>query len=189
MGLSQEQRDIIASESQRIKYLEQIDDWTEFDREMKARRRVEALMLIIVTLLIAAALLIVAGISARTEPNHRPQAVTAPTDGFRMASWSVGGRPNCCPPRAWCGCALSVWIYGDCRKSLWRARAWLNLGHPVPYPIPGAIAVYKRGSGGHVGIITSVPRPGFIVLKSGNDNGAVRERERSTAGVLGYRVL
>jgi hypothetical protein len=39
-----------------------------------------------------------------------------------------------------------------------------------------------------VGIVTSVRRAGFVVLKSGNDNGAIRERERSTEGVIAWRI-
>jgi uncharacterized protein (TIGR02594 family) len=100
----------------------------------------------------------------------------------------LNGRPYSCPRRAWCGCWLDDYL-GTHNKSLWVARNWLRIGRPVSRPAPGVVAVYARGHGGHVGIVTAVPRQGVIVMKSGNDDGMVRERERSTAGVIGYRRL
>jgi surface antigen len=72
-------------------------------------------------------------------------------------------------------------------RELWVARNWTKYGRSANGPAPGVIAVYARGTGGHVGIVTSVPRRGVVVLKSGNDDGAVRERERSTKGVIAWR--
>jgi uncharacterized protein (TIGR02594 family) len=100
----------------------------------------------------------------------------------------VGGRPIQCPVRAWCGCFLQSYL-GLNDKSLWNAREWLKRGRAISSPRVGAIAVYARGKGGHVGLITQVLASNRVVLLSGNDRGAVRERERSTAGVLGYRQL
>lgn len=103
---------------------------------------------------------------------------------------AAGGRPSQCPPRLWCGCAAAIKVFGEPRRDLWSARAWLKLGRPVPHPAPGAVVVYARGKrGGHVGIVVSVVGPGRIIMWSGNDGNAIRTRERSTAGVLGYRVL
>lgn len=98
-------------------------------------------------------------------------------------------RPSQCPVHRWCGCALAMKLFGEPRKDLWAAREWLKLGHPIRNPIPGAIAVYARGKGGHVGIVTAVTGPHKIVLWSGNDGGEIRERERSTGGIIGYRML
>lgn len=63
------------------------------------------------------------------------------------------------------------------------ARRWASWGTPAHGPSAGVIAVWPH----HVGIVTSVPGPGRIVLKSGNDGHAVRERERSTRGIIAYR--
>src|ERR1700680_866797 len=88
-------------------------------------------------------------------------------------------RPEQCPAHDWCGCWLATYLHiADQRqwRELWVARNWATYGRPADGPAPGVIAVYGRGAGGHVGIVTSVRRAGFVVLKSGNDNGAVRER-------------
>src|SRR5262249_27006472 len=100
-------------------------------------------------------------------------------------------RPERCPPQDWCGCWLASYLNINNAKTwreLWVARNWLNYGHAVNGPEPGVIAVYARGAGGHVGIVTRVTRPGFVVLKSGNDGNMVRERERSTEGIIGWRT-
>jgi len=98
------------------------------------------------------------------------------------------GRPAGCP-RLWCGCWLKRHV-GFKDRRLWRARAWLKVGRRVSSPRVGAVAVYARGrTGGHVGIVTKVLGPGRIVLLSGNDGNRVRERARSTRGLLGYVVL
>ncbi len=99
-------------------------------------------------------------------------------------------RPDPCPPHDWCGCWLATFLEIRDQKQwreLWVARNWTTYGHPADGPAPGVIAIHGRGTGGHVGIVTSVSRPGFVVLKSGNDNGAVRERERSIEGVIAWR--
>jgi len=100
--------------------------------------------------------------------------------------------PEQCPEHEWCGCWLATYLGIQDRKlwrELWVARNWASYGKPADGPAPGVIAIYGRGTGGHVGIVTAVSRrPGFVVLKSGNDNGAVRERERSTEGVIAWRI-
>lgn len=85
-------------------------------------------------------------------------------------------------PRAWCG----WWArqqFGIADRAYNLARNWAHIGSPAHGPAPGVIAVWRH----HVGIVTGVPGPGRIVLKSGNDSGAVRERERSTRGIIAYR--
>ena len=96
-----------------------------------------------------------------------------------------------CPPQDWCGCWLATYLNISDQKQwreLWVARNWATYGRSADGPAPGVIAVYERGTGGHVGIVTRVTRPGFVVLKSGNDNKAVRERERSTERVIAWRI-
>lgn len=97
-------------------------------------------------------------------------------------------RPAGCP-RAWCACWLALHKYGRHVRRLWQARAWARVGRPASGPAPGVIVVYARGRGGHVGKITRVIGPGRIVVISGNDGNRVRERERSTRGVIAYRVM
>ena len=100
--------------------------------------------------------------------------------------------PQPCPEHDWCGCWLATYLGIHDQKQwreLWIARNWATYGKPAEGPAPGVIAIYGRGNGGHVGIVTALSRrPGFVVLKSGNDNNAVRERERSIEGVIAWRL-
>lgn len=85
-------------------------------------------------------------------------------------------------PARWCGWWLRHYLgVADRRFNL--ARNWAGLGRPAAGPAPGVVAVWRH----HVGVVTGVPGRGRIVLKSGNDSRAVRERERSTRGVIAWR--
>ena len=92
------------------------------------------------------------------------------------------GRPAQCRGIAWCGCWLAD-QYRIADKSFNRAVRWASWGSPAKGPAVGVVAVWRH----HVGVVTGVPGPGRIVLKSGNDGHAVRERERSTRGIIAYR--
>jgi hypothetical protein len=137
--------------------------------------------------------------AAQGRPRHQPQ----PKPSFFEALFHVthakpvryagrhigtsivsGDRPAQCRGIPWCGCWLRL-RYGmaDVRFNL--ARAWARVGLDAGGPVVGAIAVWRH----HVGEITGVPGPGRLILKSGNDGGAVRERERSTRGIIAYRRL
>ena len=110
----------------------------------------------------------------------------------RTAASHANDHPAPCPEHDWCGCWLATHLQIRDQKQwreLWVARNWATYGKPADGPALGVIAIYGRGTGGHVGIVTGLSRrPGFVVLKSGNDGGAVRERERSTAGVIAWRI-
>jgi hypothetical protein len=93
----------------------------------------------------------------------------------------LGGRPSSCPARAWCGCWLAKHL-GLSDRSLWLARRWASLGNDAGGPQVGAIVVWRH----HVGKITAVDGDRIRVL-SGNDGRAVRDRWRTTAGVIAYR--
>lgn len=92
----------------------------------------------------------------------------------------AGGRPVGCP-HAWCGCWLAAYR-GIVDRSLWLARNWARLGSNAGGPRVGAIAVWPH----HVGLVTAVDG-NRIMLLSGNDGNAVRERWRPTRGVIAYR--
>jgi hypothetical protein len=96
---------------------------------------------------------------------------------------AASGRPHGCP-RAWCGCWLAHHL-GLSDRSLWLARNWARKGRRVAGPAPGVIAVYPH----HVGLVKAVAGPGRIVLLSGNDGRQVRERERSSRGVIAWVTL
>lgn len=86
-------------------------------------------------------------------------------------------------PRLWCGYWLRHHL-GVPDRRLNLARNWVHYGSPAGGPAPGVIAVWPH----HVGLVTGVPSPGKIILLSGNDGHAVRERERSTRGIIAYRT-
>ena len=95
---------------------------------------------------------------------------------------SYSGRPAGCPARSWCGCWLASHL-GISDRSLWLARNWARVGHSAGGPQVGAIVVWRH----HVGKVTAVDGNRIRVL-SGNDSKMVRERWRTTAGVIAYRV-
>jgi hypothetical protein len=124
-------------------------------------------------------------IASKPKATVRPVASQAEAIRPRVVQ---SGPPAGCPSRAWCGCWLAKHL-GMNDRSLWLARNWARIGSPAAGPAPGVVAVFARGRGGHVGIVTGVPGPGRIILLSGNDGRAVRERERSTRGVIAWRHI
>lgn len=91
-----------------------------------------------------------------------------------------GPRPR---PRAWCGWFMGK-LVGLHDRALWLARNWAHVGAPAGKHV-GAIVVWRH----HVGKITAVRADGAIRVLSGNDGRAVRDRWRSSAGVIAYRAL
>jgi uncharacterized protein (TIGR02594 family) len=93
-------------------------------------------------------------------------------------------------PSMWCGWWLAHHLgYND--SKLHYVLNWLDDKRftRVAGPAVGQIAVFRRGKrGGHIGIVKGVPGPGKIILLSGNDGNAVRQRERLTAEVIAYLV-
>lgn len=100
----------------------------------------------------------------------------------RFVAEKIGGRPDGCPSRAWCGCFLGKHL-GLNDRSLWLARNWARVGSAASGPAPGVVVVWPH----HVGLIRSVTSPGRAIVLSGNDGRAVRTRERSLRGVIAYR--
>lgn len=128
--------------------------------------------------------------ASRHKSSPRPGYVEPITmyQGFRRevgtaVAGVVGGRPAGCPARAWCGCWLSRHLGLNDRR-LWLARNWAGVGSNAGGPRPGAIVVWRH----HVGRITAVDN-GRIQVLSGNDGRAVRNRWRTTRGVIAYRVI
>lgn len=63
------------------------------------------------------------------------------------------------------------------------ARAFRFIGMPAQGPAPSVIVVWRH----HVGIVTGRAASGWVLL-SGNDDHRVRERVRSLAGAIAYRL-
>jgi hypothetical protein len=85
-------------------------------------------------------------------------------------------------PRAWCGWWLGQHLGMPDRK-LWLARNWASVGSNAGGPRVGAVVVWHH----HVGIITGRSGDRWVV-KSGNDGHRVRERPRSIAGAIAFRI-
>ena len=68
------------------------------------------------------------------------------------------------------------------------ARAYANYGKRVSGPQVGAIAVMRRGGGGHVGVVSGIDPNGNPIIISGNHNRTTAEsvypRSRITAYVV-----
>lgn len=86
-------------------------------------------------------------------------------------------------PAAWCGWWLGQHL-GMPDRRLWLARNWASVGSNAGGPQLGAVVVWRH----HVGIITGRQGERWVV-KSGNDGRRVRERPRSLAGAIAFRLV
>ncbi len=72
-----------------------------------------------------------------------------------------------------------------------RAKAWATWGDPLSiravYPPLGAIAVFGRDGGGHVGFVDSVNRDGSLNILGGNQGDAVNVRRFPRARLIALR--
>lgn len=98
-----------------------------------------------------------------------------PAKASRGASYSIGPKPA-----RWCGWWMRTQKGGGPELNL--ARNWANWGRPSG-PRVGAVVVWSH----HVGMITGRTPDGQWIVKSGNDDGRVRERPRSVQGAV-FRV-
>lgn len=72
-----------------------------------------------------------------------------------------------------------------------RAKAWSDWGDPLPLhaqrPPLGAVAVFGRDGGGHVGFVDSVNRDGSLNILGGNQGDAVNVRRFPRARLIALR--
>lgn len=74
----------------------------------------------------------------------------------------------------WCGffvayCMDAVGLPYPAKGMFARAKEWLNWGKPCP-PVLGAVVVYSRQGGGHVGILVGESATHYYVLGGNQDN-------------------
>lgn len=97
---------------------------------------------------------------------------------------AIAGRPAACAGIPWCGCWLRLRFgIADARLNL--ARAWASVGSAASGPAAGVVVVWRH----HVGVITENLGNGLIRVLSGNDGHAVRNRVRTTRGIIAYRNI
>jgi len=113
---------------------------------------------------------------APAEAFPSPFAANASPKVAKPAHFSVGPRPA-----RWCGWWMRTQKGGGPELNL--ARNWAHWGRPANGPRVGAVVVWTH----HVGLITGRNASGQWIVKSGNDDGQVRERPRSVAGAV-FRV-
>lgn len=88
----------------------------------------------------------------------------------------------------WCG----TFVAHCCReanrglpKHWYRARDWLNTGTHLLKPAVGAIAVFQRKGGGHVGFIVGKDRQGNLMILGGNQGNAVNIKPFARERLIG----
>jgi hypothetical protein len=85
--------------------------------------------------------------------------------------------PSGCPARLFCGCGVSVRVFGHPVPELFPARAWLR--YPRAQAGHGMVAVWP----GHVAYIESADGDGQATLYDPNSGGhRTRVHQRSLAG-------
>ena len=76
-------------------------------------------------------------------------------------------------------------LFGALGTNLYRARNWLLFGQGTK-PVPGAVLIFERGSGGHVGFDIGQDGTHFFVL-GGNQSEAVTIARIAKPRLLGAR--
>ena len=99
---------------------------------------------------------------------------SAPASGAEIVS-----HPHGCPRIAFCGCGVSVEIFGRPIRELFLARNWFKF--PRARPAPGMVAVRRH----HVMAIRAVDANGNAVVYDPNSGGhKTRIHQRSLAGYV-----
>lgn len=94
---------------------------------------------------------------------------------------SIVDHPSGCPSRAFCGCGVSVKVFGHPVKGLFAAAAWFKF--PRATPAAGMVAVRNH----HVMYILAYDGNGNATVYDPNSGGHLtRIHERSLAG---YRIV
>lgn len=90
----------------------------------------------------------------------------------------------------WCGTFVAACLddVGLPRPQHWyRARAYLDYGTRILVPVMGAITVFARTGGGHVGFAVGRNEHGALMILGGNQGDRVSIAAFDPARVLGYR--
>lgn len=92
----------------------------------------------------------------------------------------------------WCGtfvaaCLTEAGLRESLPKHWYRAKAWLEAGYPLVRPSPGAIAVFDRKGGGHVGFIVGRDPGGRLLILGGNQGNRVSIAPFDPSRLLGFR--
>lgn len=133
--------------------------------------------------------------AARRAPRARPRAVPRPryyqprrVDSRVAAKRGAPARdvtfmphPDGCPARAFCGCGVSLFVFGERVRSLYLAANWLRF--PRAEPGPGMVAARR----GHVMAIIRTYGDGTALVY--NPNGGGRRTTIRRRSLAGFRVV
>lgn len=115
-----------------------------------------------------------------------PGAPTAPT----IARWLQGLNAWWTDDETpWCGTFVAHCMRANGiapPKAWYRAKAWADWGEPVA-PCRGAVVVFERQGGGHVGLLVGKSIEGRIMVLGGNQGNAVNVMPFDLARVIAYR--
>lgn len=90
----------------------------------------------------------------------------------------------------WCGLFVAT-CFNECgypiAKNWMRARAWLDWGVVLRVPAVGAVVIFERKGGGHVGFVVGRDQNENLMVLGGNQGNKVSIAPFSKDRVLGYR--
>jgi uncharacterized protein (TIGR02594 family) len=116
-----------------------------------------------------------------------PGALTAPTIQRWLTELGAWWRDDETP---WCGVAVAAWMRAAGQplpKHWYRAKGWLDWGVPLQHPDVGAVVVFEREGGGHVGLVVGRDLGGRLMVLGGNQGNAVNVRAFLRERVVGFR--
>lgn len=97
-------------------------------------------------------------------------------------SWLLG--------QPWCGGAVAHWMSKagfEYPRTYYRAKDWLKWGESLDVPVVGAVVVFDRAGGGHVGLVVGKDARGRLMVIGGNQGDSISEAPFDMGRVLGYR--
>lgn len=105
----------------------------------------------------------------------------------KVASW-LKGDDGAVP---WCGlfvdyCMTAAGIAPP--KNSFRAKSWLDWGVPIANPVVGAVVIFTRDGGGHVGFVVGKDLKGNLMVLGGNQGDMVKISPFAMSRVTGFRV-
>lgn len=103
--------------------------------------------------------------------------------GELKAWWSDDETP-------WCGTFVAAVMRAEGHelpRAWYRAKAWLDWGDDIREPAVGAVVVFDRKGGGHVGFVVGNDEAGRLMVLGGNQGNAVTVAPFDRSRVLGYR--
>lgn len=127
--------------------------------------------------------------AARADIGKRelPGAPTAPFISDWLGALGAWWRDDETP---WCGVAVAAWMQRQgigLPKHWYRAKGWLDWGEPLVAPAVGAVVVFERPGGGHVGLCVARDQAGRLLVLGGNQGNAVTIAPFDMTRVVGYR--